>query len=83
METVKLVYKEKERELSVAFAKIDALTRQLDELKKGNIVNSYSINGGGNGGGVGYNKTPNNTELEKLRQELLVSGVRGDDGPLS
>lgn len=61
METVKILFKEKERELSVAFAKIDALTRQLDELKKGNTANSYNING--------YQHA---AELDKLRQELLV-----------
>jgi len=57
-----LLHKEKDRELSVALTKIDALTRQLDELQKGNTVNSYNI---------GSYKHP--TELEKLRQELLVS----------
>ena len=60
-----MMFKEKEKELSVAFTKIDALTRQLDELQKGNIVNSYNINGYRHDG-----------ELEKLRQELLVSVTR-------
>lgn len=56
-------YKEKERELSVAMSKIEALSRQLDELRKGNISNSYNIKG-----------YKNSIELDKLRQELLVSG---------
>lgn len=62
METLKLLFKEKERELSVALNKIETLTRQLDEIKKGNITNSYSI--------AGYKHS---FELDNLRQELLVS----------
>ena len=65
VETIKIMFKEKERELTVALSKIDALTRQLDELKKGNTANSYNINGYKHG-----------TELEKLRQELLVSIIK-------
>ncbi len=70
METIKILYREKERELTVAMSKIDALTRQLEELKKGNCRNSYSLLTNNN------NKTSQQTqglELEKLRQELLVS----------
>lgn len=58
-----MLFKEKERELTVALTKIDVLTRQLDELKQGNTINSYNING------FKY-ASP---ELDKLRQELLVS----------
>ena len=58
-------------------AKVDALTRQLDELKDGNIVNSYNISGpsvGTLGGLIGCpNSSKFNVELEKLKQELLVS----------
>lgn len=70
VENIKMVHKEKERELSVAFTKIDALTRQLEELQKGNTVNSYSMNG--------YKHA---AELDKLRQELLVSTRRSFSTP--
>lgn len=67
METIKILYREKERELSAAMGKIDALTRQLEELKRGNVRNSYSLLGGGK-----QVQQTNSVELEKLRQELLV-----------
>lgn len=57
-------YKEKERELSMAMGKIEALTKQLDELKKGNISNSYNMKG--------YKHV---AEIDKLRQELLVKFI--------
>ena len=60
-------------------AKVDALTRQLDELKDGNIVNSYHISSAAAGNlngliGCQANSSKFNVELEKLKQELLVSG---------
>lgn len=62
-------------------AKVDALTRQLDELKDGNIVNSYHISGSTAGNlngliGCQANSSKFNVELEKLKQELLVSCVK-------
>lgn len=84
METIKILYREKERELTAAVGKIDALTRQLEELKRGNFGNSYSFskNGAGNenanNGNSSYSQQQQQkqqaaAELEKLRQELLVS----------
>lgn len=45
---------------------MDALTRQLEELRKGNTSNSYHVSNGNN------NSIKFNQEFEKLRQELLV-----------
>lgn len=63
-------------------AKVDALTRQLDELKDGNFMNSYNISTAGSSAGslsglIGCqaNSSKFNVELEKLKQELLVSFV--------
>lgn len=47
---------------------MDALTRQLEELRKGNTSNSYHVASNGNNNSVKFNQ-----EFEKLRQELLVS----------
>ena len=65
LESIRALFSEKEKELSVAIAKVDALTRQLEELRKGNTTNSYHINGMVNG--------KHTAELEMMRQELLVS----------
>lgn len=75
METIKILYREKERELTVAMSKIDALTRQLEELKRGNCRNSYSLltNSNNNNNNNRASQQTQGLELEKLRQELLVS----------
>ncbi|CAG2107880.1 unnamed protein product, partial [Medioppia subpectinata] len=64
LESIRALFNEKEKELSVALTKVDALTRQLEELSKGNTANSYHINGISN-------TTKHGIELEKLKQELL------------
>jgi apoptosis-stimulating of p53 protein 1 len=64
LESIRTLFNEKEKELSVALTKVDALTRQLEELRNGNTTNSYHINGISNG--------KHAIEMEKLRQELLV-----------
>ena len=79
LDSIRDIFNEKEKELSVAMAKVDALTRQLDELKDGNIVNSYHISSAAAGNlngliGCQANSSKFNVELEKLKQELLVSG---------
>ncbi|CAG2161848.1 unnamed protein product [Oppiella nova] len=63
LESIRALFNEKEKELSVALTKVDALTRQLEELSKGNTANSYHING--------ISNAKHGIELEKLRQELL------------
>ncbi|KAI1295656.1 Apoptosis-stimulating of p53 protein 2 [Halotydeus destructor] len=66
LQSARTMFGEKVKELSVALTKVDALTRQLEELKKGNTRNSYQIASAGQLNGAKYNQ-----ELEKLRQELL------------
>lgn len=63
-------------------AKVEELTRQLEELR-GRQNAAGTGNGGGGGGGVGgggvggggsgHLSTPASAELEKLRRELMVS----------
>ncbi|XP_012943104.1 apoptosis-stimulating of p53 protein 2 [Aplysia californica] len=60
LEAVRAVFNEKEKELAMAVARVDQLTRQLQELR------NSSAHGGGN------NKTAAALELEKLRNELLI-----------
>jgi len=76
LDSIRDIFNEKEKELSVAMAKVDALTRQLDELKDGNIINSYNIGTTNSSNlnaliGCQANSSKFNVELEKLKQELL------------
>ena len=59
------LFSEKEKELAVALAKVDALTRQLDELRHGDTSNSYVM--------PPHLPPAYHVEFDKLRQELLVS----------
>lgn len=66
LQSARCLFGEKVKELSVAVAKVDALTRQLEELQRGNTSNSYHV----------VSTAPNNgvklkQEYEKLRQDLL------------
>ncbi|KAF7487792.1 hypothetical protein SSS_05559 [Sarcoptes scabiei] len=45
MESLRLLFKSKEHELSLAVNKIETLTKQLDEMRNENIANSYNIYG--------------------------------------
>ncbi len=63
LESLRAVFNEKEKELSVAVAKVDELTRQLEDLRrnpKDQPKNGQSIAG---------------MELEKLKRELVVRFV--------
>lgn len=62
LETIRALFNEKEKELSVAVAKVDVLTRQLEEVRRGR----QQI-------GVDNVMSPAALELDKLRKELLVS----------
>ena len=71
LETIKALFNEKEKELSVAVNKVEELTRQLDELRNGKrkpLGNSNLAN-------MANEKNENIaiSELEKLKQELDVS----------
>lgn len=63
LESLRAVFNEKEKELSVAVAKVDELTRQLEDLRKGSRDQYKQANGQSNV----------TVELEKLRRELVVS----------
>ena len=58
LEAVRAVFNEKEKELSLAVARVDQLTRQLQDLRNGRLHSN--------------NKTAAAIELEKLRNELMV-----------
>jgi hypothetical protein len=68
LDSIRALFSEKEKELSLAVAKVEALTRQLEELRKDrrglNILN--------NNGNVHPASSPAARELEKLRRELMV-----------
>lgn len=82
LDCIRALFNEKEKELSLAVAKVDELTRQLEELRgRQNAAGTGAgsggpggVGGGGGGGpGSGHLSTPASAELEKLRRELMVS----------
>lgn len=91
MQSLRLLFKSKEHELSLAVNKIETLTKQLDEMRNENIANSYNIYGyiSRNNNYLSKHQQQNRpeqqqhhhlnpmrninpSELEDLRQELLV-----------
>ncbi|XP_053978224.1 alpha-protein kinase 1 isoform X2 [Hylaeus volcanicus] len=80
LDCIRALFNEKEKELSLAVAKVEELTRQLEELRgRQNAAGTGAGNGGAGGvggGGVGgagsgHLSTPASAELEKLRRELM------------
>lgn len=61
LESIRALFNEKEKELTMAVAKVDELTRQLEDVQKGR--------------GHTQPTSPASMELDKLRSELLVSRV--------
>lgn len=59
LESIRALFNEKEKELTMAVAKVDELTRQLEDVHKGR--------------GHAQPTSPASIELDKLRAELLVS----------
>lgn len=57
LESIRALFNEKEKELSLAVAKVEELTRQLEELRRGRVQPA----------------PPSAHELDKLRRELMVS----------
>ncbi|CAH2041458.1 unnamed protein product, partial [Iphiclides podalirius] len=55
LESIRALFNEKEKELSVAVAKVEELTRQLEELRRGRVQPA----------------PPSAQELDKLRRELM------------
>ncbi|XP_072031514.1 LOW QUALITY PROTEIN: apoptosis-stimulating of p53 protein 1-like [Amphiura filiformis] len=63
LDTVRTLFTEKEKELVAAVAKVEELTHQLEDLKKGHLSNG--VNGGY------MHQSPAALQLDRLRQELL------------
>lgn len=59
LEILKLIFLNKQKELTMTTNKFDELTQQLDQLKKPNITTSQE-------------QSQNKNELDKLKQELMV-----------
>lgn len=79
LDCIRALFNEKEKELSLAVAKVEELTRQLEELRGRQNAPAGGGSAGNVGGGLagatgnGHLATPASAELEKLRRELMVS----------
>jgi len=72
LDSIRALFSEKEKELSLAVAKVDALTRQLEELRRDRRGPIGLISTGN--GTVNQALPPQaSRELDKLRRELMVS----------
>jgi hypothetical protein len=60
LEILKQIFLSKELELTNAFNKVDELTKQLDQLRKLKMTTNKE-------------QSQNKNELEKLKQELMVT----------
>lgn len=67
LDSIRALFSEKEKELSLAVAKVEALTRQLEELRRDRRGLNLLANNGNN-----QPSSPATRELEKLRRELMV-----------
>ncbi|XP_076313718.1 apoptosis-stimulating of p53 protein 1-like isoform X3 [Tachypleus tridentatus] len=63
LDSIRALFNEKEKELSLAVAKVEDLTRQLEELRRGNLNGLKTSNTKAS--------LPAALEVEKLKQELL------------
>lgn len=64
LDSIRALFNEKEKELSLAVAKVEELTRQLEELKRGRGANARDQQQ--------QVPSPAALELDKLRRELMV-----------
>lgn len=69
LDSIRALFSEKEKELSLAVAKVEALTRQLEELRRDRRGLTLIAGNGTNQ----QPQSPAARELEKLRRELMVS----------
>lgn len=67
LDSIRALFSEKEKELSLAVAKVDVLTRQLEELRRDRRGPLALIQPG--------NSMATSKELENLRRELMVSKI--------
>ncbi|XP_058062159.1 uncharacterized protein LOC131212345 isoform X2 [Anopheles bellator] len=74
LDSIRALFSEKEKELTLAVAKVEALTRQLEDLRRdrrgeagtnGNLISFFHAQNSSNG-----TTSPTSKELEKLRLEL-------------
>ncbi|XP_052870163.1 apoptosis-stimulating of p53 protein 1 isoform X1 [Anopheles cruzii] len=74
LDSIRALFSEKEKELTLAVAKVEALTRQLEDLRRdrrgeagtnGNLISFFHAQNPSNG-----TTSPTSKELEKLRLEL-------------
>ncbi|XP_055695150.1 apoptosis-stimulating of p53 protein 2 isoform X2 [Lutzomyia longipalpis] len=70
LDSIRALFSEKEKELSLAVAKVEALTRQLEDLRRDRRGPLNLIPGGGNPGG-NQQQSAAARELDKLRRELM------------
>lgn len=70
LDSIRALFSEKEKELSLAVAKVDALTRQLEELRRDRRGTINILSSTATGLNQQYN-SPSIRELEKLRRELM------------
>ncbi|XP_039293647.1 apoptosis-stimulating of p53 protein 1 isoform X4 [Nilaparvata lugens] len=76
LDSIRALFNEKEKELSLAVAKVEELTTQLEELRRGGQGGRGAGKGGGKGGepqlqSAAVQQTAAAIELEKLRRELM------------
>jgi len=63
LDSIRALFNEKEKELCMAVAKVEELTRQLEEVKRGRAAGPHNANNAPSVAAL---------ELEKLRRELMV-----------
>lgn len=73
MDSIRALFSEKEKELSLAVAKVDVLTRQLEDLRRDRRHPISLLNGNAVPGATQQLPPQASRELEKLRRELIVS----------
>ncbi|XP_050322821.1 apoptosis-stimulating of p53 protein 2 isoform X1 [Bactrocera neohumeralis] len=71
LDSIRALFSEKEKELSLAVAKVEALTRQLEDLRRDRRCPINLLSNGNNNGNAQPLPPQASRELEKLRRELV------------